>query len=310
MKNYILTLCVLLQAGSSHGFQSPSLNKSLNLQHKLSNSEIAGVAFSQNQRQVQQQQQRTFSATLKASTSPSTSNEVVDVEAIAKYGSAAIVQLSLISTFLYGIDQVLALTGLSLPTPATWLLCFAFSLKSRTFNPLDNKRPNREKAVSEGESDGFKDRIQPSWTPPGVVFPIMWVLIIAPLRATSSTIILQNSEHYLSLPFMYLMLHLTCGDVWNTINNTEKRFGTSVVGVSAVYASAVFASYQYYLADPLAGKLLGATTIWLTIASALIVQIWRLNPDDDGEKDSLLPMRIEGEESRTQFSWFSNNKTE
>lgn len=113
-------------------------------------------------------------------------------------------------------------------------------------------------------------------------------------------------EHvYFSVPIMSLMLHLTCGDVWNTINNTEKRFGTSVLGIAAVYSSAAFASFQYYSVDPLAGKLLGATLVWLTIASSLIVQTWRLNVDDEsGEKDSLLPKRVEGEESKTQFSWF------
>ena len=42
--------------------------------------------------------------------------------------------------------------------------------------PTIGKRPKRDK-LNDG-SDGFRDLVMPSWTPPGVVFPIMWVLII------------------------------------------------------------------------------------------------------------------------------------
>jgi len=108
---------------------------------------------------------------------------------------------------------------------------------------------------------------------------------------------------YLSLPLMSFMLHLSCGDVWNTINNTEKRYGTAVLGIATVYASALHAAWRYYQVDPLAGKLLGGTAIWLTIAGTLIFEIWRLNPDEDGEKDSLLPMKVVGEPSITGFAW-------
>lgn len=154
------------------------------------------------------------------------------------------------------------------------------------------------------ESGGFNDRIQPNWTPPGVVFPIMWLLIIAPLRATSSMMLVNSLGGYLSLPLMSLMLHLTCGDVWNTINNTEKRFGTSVLAISTVYASALHAAYRYYEVDQMAGTLLGATAIWLTIASCLIIQTWRLNVNEEGEKDSILPRKVEGKKSLTSFAWF------
>jgi hypothetical protein len=40
------------------------------------------------------------------------------------------------------------------------------------------------------------------------------------------------------------MLHLSIGDVWNAINNTERLYGAAVTGVGAVLVSAasVFAS--------------------------------------------------------------------
>ena len=236
---------------------------------------------------------------------PSETKKVLDIEALMKYGTSSIVQLSLISLFFFGIDSVLAATTKSttLPAPLTWIICYAFSLKSRVFNPLNNARPNRQKAIDGKESAGFKDRKMPTWTPPGFVFPIVWLLIIAPLRATSSTMMVQSLGKYFTLPLMSLMLHLSCGDVWNTINNTERRYGTSVLGIAAVYFSALHAAWQYYQVNALAGKMLGATAIWLTIASSLIIRTWQINPGQDGKKESLLPLKNDGEASVTQFAW-------
>ena len=66
----------------------------------------------------------------------------------------------------------------------------------------------------------------------------MWLLIIGPLRAYSAALVVSTTGSFLTLPTMAFMLHLTVGDIWNTINNTEKRYGASVVGVLFVLMSA------------------------------------------------------------------------
>lgn len=251
--------------------------------------------------------QRTRSLFQTSPSNPSETKKALDTGALVKYGTASVIQLSLISLFFFGIDSLLAVTTkasqTTLPAPLTWMICYAFSLKSRAFNPLNNARPNRQKAIEGKESAGFRDRKMPTWTPPGPVFPIVWLLIIAPLRATSSTMIVQSLGKYFAIPLMSLMLHLSCGDIWNTINNSERRYGTSVLGIATVYFSALHAAWQYYQVNSLAGKLLGATAIWLTIASSLIIRTWQINPGEDGKKESLLPLKNVGERSVTQFAW-------
>merc|ERR1711957_1117344 len=117
---------------------------------------------------------------------------------------------------------------------------FFMSIKSRVFNPLDNSRPDKTDMA-------FGERVRPSWTPPGIFFPIMWVLIIAPLRAYSTSLIFGLNGGILCDPtILTLMFHLTIGDVWNTINNNESRLGASVTGVICVWASVLFAASQYY----------------------------------------------------------------
>jgi translocator protein len=229
--------------------------------------------------------QRTRSLFQTSPSNPSETKKALDTGALVKYGTASVIQLSLISLFFFGIDSLLAVSTKAsqstLPAPLTWMICYAFSLKSA----------------------GFRDRKMPTWTPPGPVFPIVWLLIIAPLRATSSTMIVQSLGKYFTIPLMSLMLHLSCGDIWNTINNSERRYGTSVLGIATVYFSALHAAWQYYQVNSLAGKLLGATAIWLTIASSLIIRTWQINPGEDGKKESLLPLKNVGERSVTQFAW-------
>lgn len=253
-----------------------------------------------------------FLPTIKTTTavqSSTTSNDdpyaspELDTGALAKYAIAAVTELTLFGAIFQLLDLASAqLLDTQLPFPVMAFLFYAASLKSRTFNPLNNQRPDRSKAVEGEGSNGFRDRVMPSWTPPGVIFPIMWVLIIGPIRAYSAALVVSTTGTFFSLPIMAFMLHLTIGDVWNTINNTEKRYGAAVIGVLCVVLSAANAAYQYSTVDPMAGKLLGGTCLWLVTAAALITDTWRLNPTESGERVPLYPVKGEAE---TYFLWGS-----
>lgn len=263
----------------------------------------------------------------------------VDVEAIVLYHGAVVIQMTIIGLLFLGLDAIVDHTGIaeSIPTWALVPLFYALSLKSRVFNPLNNARPNLKQAMSknfdekdekEPPSRGFGDRIMPSWTPPGPVFPIMWLLIIGPLRAYSSALVWEatvaagDSHPFFSPAIMALVFHLSVGDVWNTMNNTEQRYGAAVTGVLCVTASAVHAAYQYHAVDATAGTLLGFIPIlWFAVASSLVTATWKLNPQpspssswSDGSStttttttrlEPLYPVVREGR--RTSYMWFNND---
>ena len=248
------------------------------------------------------QQTQQSSTLLRASSAPN-EQQVIDWSAIGKYIVAIGVQMGLISSLLAGLDRL----SLQVSFGLNFVLFYLLSLKSRIFNPLSNQRP-QPKTLETSATDMTNERKMPSWTPPGVIFPIMWLLIIAPIRSFSSCMVYQSvgSGCYLSRPILFLMLHLSIGDVWNTINNVERRYGASVSGVAAVWLSKAYAAYQYGIVQPTAGKLLALPLIWLTVASALITSTWRINPDPtSGLCDSLIPRKKRGEPSRTSFAWFS-----
>jgi translocator protein len=152
-------------------------------------------------------------------------------------------------TVFYGLDRLVeqwaAITTTSTTTTAVvpfavnFVLFYVMALKSRVFNPLSNARPTPQtlEATDATAVPTPPQRNMPSWTPPGVIFPIMWLLIIGPIRAYSSSLVYAATGHYACLPLLALVFHLSIGDVWNTINNVERRYGTAVSGVVCVWLS-------------------------------------------------------------------------
>jgi benzodiazapine receptor len=293
MKNSVLTILFatsLLLCGEA--FQPISRIPSFALapvtttkSNKVATSDFASTTRTSSRTQL-------FSAT-------NTENEYdVDFDAIVKYTVAGIVQMGGLYCLLSVMDKGVSAFDFAPPLWANCLFFYACSLKSRVFNPLKNERPKVANPL-EVELE------RPSWTPPGVFFPIMWLLIIGPVRAYSSAVVVDAAGSYATIATLSFLLHLSIGDIWNTINNVEKRRGAAASGVIFVIISAANAAYQYYQVDPTAGELLGATLLWLCTAGALVNSIWQLNPDQaTGQKDALYPVKGEVE---TKYAWFNTD---
>jgi translocator protein len=247
---------------------------------------------------------RTYSSTLGArfkklewtpGTTIKSSRKTPDFQAAFSYLAATTVQWSLIVGFLhllqiFGFNRIdklpFAVPDIA-PTVFVGVFTFFMALRSRVFSPLDNSRP---KATN--NDPVFKERKRPSWTPPPLAFPFIW-LTIACLRAVSTALVFNTKQTLLCTPICAFMGHLCIGDTWNTINNVEKRLGTAVLGVSFVWASAVYATKLYFDTLPLAGKVLAPSCVWLTIASFLVYSIWRMNSLYLNDRSSLFPSKEE-----------------
>ncbi|KAL7579932.1 hypothetical protein ACA910_004932 [Epithemia clementina (nom. ined.)] len=238
-----------------------------------------------------------------ASSSDTPPDGSLDVDALLKYGAALGIQLALFYGLFSVMDQVVASAEIDVPFGANVVFFWVMSLRSRVLNPLSNKRPDPKTFEAEGVE---KTRNLPTWIPPGFVFPIMWILIIGPLRAVSTAMIYDVTHSYATPAILALAAHLSIGDIWNTINNVEKRYGTAVPGVAGVWLSKAFTAYQYAQISPMAGQLMTLPLLWLTVAFTLVVRIWQLNPDEQtGKVEPLYP--VVGK-SFTEFAWFAKSE--
>ena len=235
-----------------------------------------------------------------------------DYKAFASHISATLLQFSLIMGFLHPFQKFLSSLSSLVPflpdnvlhileTAIVSVFFFGMSVRSRVFSPLDNSRPS---ALI--EDPVFKERLRPSWQPPPIAFPVIWTTI-ALLRTVSSTLVWKSKGTLLSRPLAFMMLHLSIGDTWNTINNVEKRLGTAALYVQGVWISVLLAVFEYYKAVPLAGVILSPSALWLTVANFLVFTIWRLN-SELFDRPSLFPSTEEGPSSKWRLPFTSWNK--
>jgi tryptophan-rich sensory protein len=232
----------------------------------------------------------------------------LDVKALAKWTIGYAGQVLLIYATLVGVDQVVAKYSLKVPLWSKAVFFYLFQQVTSFFSLLPRKRTEQQKMTQKDWE--YNKRNQPSWTPPGWVFGLMWPLFVFGTRAVTSAMVVTSlaesgAKHiFSSAPIMLLMAHLCIGNVWNTINNVEKRLGPSVPALWLLAATKAVTALAFYQVNPLAGKLLALTLTWLTAAAVLETDTWRINPDlAIGKKEKLYP--VKDDKWVTKFRWES-----
>ncbi len=205
-----------------------------------------------------------------------------DKAATLTYLGATLAQIAALAALL-GLMAVVfnRLNTAALPPGAvTAIVCgfFAFvTLRSRFFSLLDNTRNSGRYTALE----------RPGWAPPPLAFPIVWISI-AVLRVVSVYLVWSaTGQNFLSLPLLLFVVHLSLGDTWNTIFTVEGRLGAAVpMVILGPLFSVIAVTVSYYQTLPLAGWIIFPSLVWLTVATALCISLWRLNG-----KEPLYPVK-------------------
>lgn len=205
-------------------------------------------------------------------------------DAVAKYVAATAFEIGAIALVL-SVGQKVVLDGLyvsnaKVAKAIVAVMFFVLAFRSRAFSPLNASRPKIE-----NERAAKRERRRPAWTPPAVVFPIVWISM-GFLRALSTMVVFGTTGTVMHPAVLSLVAHLSIGDTWNSINNVEKRLGVAAVGVLFVVSSSYNVVAQYYKVIPTAGYMIAPLAVWLTIASVLVWNIWLIN-----DKQPLYPTK-------------------
>ncbi|MDA9766729.1 tryptophan-rich sensory protein, partial [bacterium] len=199
----------------------------------------------------------------------------LDAACLAKYALATCAEVGGIALAL-AAAQKYALASVRATNPGAAkaivaVMFFMLAFRSRVFSPLNASRPKIE-----SERLAKKQKKRPSWTPPAIVFPLVWISM-GFLRALSTMLVFAQTGVVTHPAILSLVAHLSIGDTWNSINNVEKKLGVAAVGVLFVVGSAYNVVYQYYKVVPTAGYVIAPLAVWLTIAATLVWGIWRIN---------------------------------
>jgi len=204
---------------------------------------------------------------------PNLANPQWDKSATLAYVGATIAQIAAMTGLLWAMDFALGrFDTAALPQGVVTAIACAFfafvTLRSRLFSLLDNTR----------NSGRYKSLQRPGWAPPPLAFPIVW-MSIAVLRVVSAYLVWSAmGQTFLSWPLILYVAHLSLGDTWNTIFTVEGRLGAAVPMVMVgPLLSVVVVTVSYFRVVPLAGWVILPSLVWLAIATALCISLWRLN---------------------------------
>jgi len=198
----------------------------------------------------------------------------LDIRVVLVYTLGTLLQIVVMIFVLLVMEKLVILIDNNSSFPSwfstlfTGLLFAVLSIRSRIFSLLDNTRSRQT----------YDQVIRPRWSPPPLVFPIVW-MVIAVLRVISSVLVWQQMNHqFLVLPLILFVVHLALGDTWNTIFTVERRLGAAVpVVILGPWLSAVVVTVIYWQTNPVAGMTLSFSCVWLTVAAVLVFRIWQLN---------------------------------
>ena len=196
-----------------------------------------------------------------------------DKVATLTYLGATIAQVAAMTGLLWAMDTALGYVNTAaLPQGAmTAIACSFFAavtLRSRLFSLLDNTR----------NSGRYQSLQRPGWAPPPLAFPIVW-MSIAVLRVVSAYLVWSAmGQTFLCWPLVFYVIHLSLGDTWNTIFTVEGRLGAAVpMVIVGPLLSVTVVTVSYFQVVPLAGWIILPSLVWLAIATALCISLWRLN---------------------------------
>lgn len=139
--------------------------------------------------------------------------------------------------------------------------------------------------------DWYHGLARPRWTPPDLAFPLVWTALYALMTwaalrladaalAGGEDVAAGISREMALTALAFHGLQLVLNATWSPLFFGARRPVAALVVVAALFV-AVVAEIGFALrADPLAALLLAPYPIWVALAFALNLSIWRSNPPE------------------------------
>ena len=117
---------------------------------------------------------------------------------------------------------------------------------------------------------------KPFWTPPGIVFPIVWTILYI-LMGISSYIIYESNTSYKKDALKVYALNILINGLWSILFFRLKLFFISFITIIVLIILTIIMIIKYYKINKVAGYLQIPYLIWLFIALALSFNVYLLN---------------------------------
>lgn len=106
------------------------------------------------------------------------------------------------------------------------------------------------------------------WTPPNIAFPIVWTCLYAAM-GTAAWLVFRDGIGTRRSALVLFLIQLVLNGLWSWIFFGEHRVGWALVDLSLLWITVAVTMVLFWNASPLAGSLMAAYLVWLTIALSL-----------------------------------------
>jgi translocator protein len=127
------------------------------------------------------------------------------------------------------------------------------------------------------EPGAWYDRLhKPVWTPPGWVFPVTWTVLYICMSVSAARVaVLPGSGQALA----FWGAQIAFNTLWTPVFFGLHRMAAAMVVMVGLWVFVALTMVSFWALDPVAGMLFAPYLLWVTIAAALNLSVWRMNPD-------------------------------
>ena len=124
----------------------------------------------------------------------------------------------------------------------------------------------------------YAELVRPDWAPPASVFGPVWTLLYAMMAIAASLIWQRRAIQLARIALAFFAFQLILNALWSWLFFGWNQGALSLLDIVVLWALIVATLVLFWRIRPLAGMLLVPYLAWVTFASVLNYEIWRLNP--------------------------------
>lgn len=123
----------------------------------------------------------------------------------------------------------------------------------------------------------YRSLAKPVWTPPNWLFPVAWFTLYLCMAGAGARVgVLPGNGIALAL----WSLQIALNGLWTPVFFGLRRIKLGFWVLLALWASVALTLWQLWVVDWVAGALFLPYLLWVTIAGALNLRVWQLNPEE------------------------------
>ena len=129
----------------------------------------------------------------------------------------------------------------------------------------------------EGMNAYGQSAIQPAFSPPDIVFPIVWTILYALMGIGMARVQLYGTLPGKAIAGNLFISQLVLNFFWPLVFFNAQAYGLALAFLAALWILVLRMLIMFRAQDSLAGKLQIPYLLWLSFALLLNEQVWQLN---------------------------------